>query len=162
MEGKSNAQNEQGRCPGIPRRARDRGPLRRAGRLHGGVRDAQGRHGPGALLPGPAGRPVPVPALGHGAVRPDHLPVPRPRRGLHGRGRLLRRARAPAAAVRRDRTGRVQPDRPAQRDHDGRRQEPRSGQGLTWLALTWLLLTWLLLTWLLLTWLAPPWRAPCA
>ena len=35
--------------------------------------------GPGALLPEPAARPVPVPALGRGAVRRDHPPLPPPR-----------------------------------------------------------------------------------
>jgi hypothetical protein len=76
--------------------------------------------------------------------RPDRLPLRRSRRGLHGRGRLLRHARAPAAPVRRDRARRVQPDRPADRDDGRHRQEPRGGPGgrpdgrcLTWLCLTW-------------------------
>ena len=50
-----------------------------------GVRDPQGRHGPGAAVPRPARRPLPVPALGRRAHRPDHLQVHRPRRGLQGR-----------------------------------------------------------------------------
>ena len=61
-------------------------------------------------------------------------------------GRLLWRARAPAAPVRRDRARRVQPDRPAERGDGRHRQEPRGGAGgrpggrcLIWLCLTW---TW--------------------
>ena len=52
---------------------------------------------PAPLFAGPAGRPLPVPALGRRPDRPDHLPVGRPRGDLRRRRRLLRRARPPAA-----------------------------------------------------------------